>query len=106
MVRGRCAARPRSGVRVQAIFGKLFRSDPAEKTRKTYQTRVDSINALESKVQGLSDDQLREKTQEFKARVAKGESLEALLPEAFAVSNCVRVCMHACVHGGQNARMG
>lgn len=46
---------------------------------------VKKINALELEYQRLSDDALRGKTAEFKARVAKGESLDALLPEAFAV---------------------
>ncbi|MDI3328446.1 MAG: preprotein translocase subunit SecA [Alicyclobacillaceae bacterium] len=46
---------------------------------------VDRINALEPEVQGLSDDQLRAKTSEFKERYANGEHLDDLLPEAFAV---------------------
>ncbi len=46
---------------------------------------VKRINALEIEYQKLSDDELRAKTAEFKARHAKGESLDALLPEAFAV---------------------
>ena len=46
---------------------------------------VKKINAIELEYQRLSDDALRLKTTEFKARVAKGESLDALLPEAFAV---------------------
>jgi len=47
--------------------------------------RVARINALEPKIQALSDDQLRGKTQEFKDRLAKGETLDQLLEEAFAV---------------------
>jgi hypothetical protein len=73
-------------VRTEAFFGKLFRNDPSETTRKKYQDRVDQINVLEPQMQALSDDQLRAKTDEFKRRVAGGESLEAILPEAFAVS--------------------
>jgi len=46
---------------------------------------VKKINALELTYQNLSEHDLRAKTAEFKARVAKGESLDALLPEAFAV---------------------
>lgn len=46
---------------------------------------VDQINALGPQLQGLSDEALRAKTDEFRVRVAKGESLDALLPEAFAV---------------------
>jgi hypothetical protein len=73
-------------VQTRAFFDKIFKQDPSEKTRKLYQERVDAINALEPGMQALSDDQLRAKTQEFKQRVARGETLESLLPEAFAVS--------------------
>jgi preprotein translocase subunit SecA len=52
---------------------------------KTYRKSVERINAMESQVAQLSDEQLRVKTDEFKRRVAQGEALEALLPEAFAV---------------------
>ncbi|MET3496755.1 preprotein translocase subunit SecA [Variovorax boronicumulans] len=51
---------------------------------KQYRKTVERINALEPEFEKLSDDALRAKTQEFKDRVAKGESLDALLPEAFA----------------------
>jgi hypothetical protein len=73
-------------VQTRAFFDKIFKQDPSEKTRKQYQERVDAINALEPVMQALSDDQLRAKTQEFKQRVARGETLESLLAEAFAVS--------------------
>jgi preprotein translocase subunit SecA len=46
---------------------------------------VARINSLESSIQPLSDDQLRGKTAEFKERVSRGETLDDLLPEAFAV---------------------
>jgi preprotein translocase subunit SecA len=46
---------------------------------------VKKINALEPQVQALSDDALKAKTDEFRGRVEKGESLDKLLPEAFAV---------------------
>lgn len=90
--------RRRGAVKTLAMFGKLFKSDPAENTRKKYQAKVEAINALEPKIQALSDDQLRAKTQEFKQRVAKGESLESLLPEAFAVGrvHAQRACMRLC----------
>jgi len=52
---------------------------------KTYRKTIAQINALEPAFEKLDDEQLRAKTQEFKDRVAKGESLDALLPEAFAV---------------------
>ncbi|MDP2970167.1 MAG: preprotein translocase subunit SecA, partial [Deltaproteobacteria bacterium] len=46
---------------------------------------VQQINDLEPKVQPLNDDQLRARTGEFKVRIDRGESLEEILPEAFAV---------------------
>src|SRR6059036_3056044 len=46
---------------------------------------VAEVNALEPTVQALSDDQLRAKTAEFKQRVADGETLDDVMPEAFAV---------------------
>jgi preprotein translocase subunit SecA len=52
---------------------------------KQYRGQVNKINALEPAMKALSDEALRAKTGEFKARVEKGESLDALLPEAFAV---------------------
>ncbi|PBI87364.1 preprotein translocase subunit SecA [Variovorax boronicumulans] len=51
---------------------------------KQYRKTVTRINALEPEFEKLSDDALRAKTQEFKDRIAKGESLDDLLPEAFA----------------------
>ncbi len=52
---------------------------------KTYRKTVAQINALEPAYEKLSDDQLRGKTEEFKTRIAAGETLDAILPEAFAV---------------------
>ncbi|MCY7308703.1 MAG: preprotein translocase subunit SecA [Rhodoferax sp.] len=52
---------------------------------KQYRGSITKINALEVSLESLSDDALRAKTQEFKDRVAAGETLEALLVEAFAV---------------------
>lgn len=46
---------------------------------------VTKINSYESSIQSLSDDELRQKTEEFKLRHQAGESLDKLLPEAFAV---------------------
>ena len=46
---------------------------------------VARINALEDTMQALGDDELRAKTDEFRARLGDGETLEQLLPEAFAV---------------------
>src|SRR3990170_2707549 len=52
---------------------------------KQYRQTVYAINALESGVAKLSDDELRSKTDALKQRVVQGEALDALLPEAFAV---------------------
>lgn len=46
---------------------------------------VQSVNALEEQMLSLSDEQLRSKTEEFKARLEKGETLDQILPEAFSV---------------------
>jgi len=56
-----------------------------ERELKRLQPRVAQINALEPGIQPLSDEQLRGKTAEFRQRVANGEPLDDLLPEAFAV---------------------
>ncbi|WP_368293379.1 preprotein translocase subunit SecA [Dehalobacter sp. TBBPA1] len=52
---------------------------------KKYQKKVEKINQLEPSIQVLSDDELRAKTVEFKERLEQGETLDDLLPEAFAV---------------------
>ncbi len=56
-----------------------------ERLLKQYRRVVEKINALEPSFEPLTDEQLRAKTDEFKQRVAKGETLDDLLPEAFAV---------------------
>src|SRR6476620_11184435 len=56
-----------------------------EREIKRLRPRVAEINSLEPSVQTLSDEQLRQKTVEFRERVAAGTSLADLLPEAFAV---------------------
>ena len=59
--------------------------DPNAKEIKRLSKKVELINALEPEMQALSDRQLKNKTAEFKARLAEGEMLADLLPEAFAV---------------------
>ena len=63
---------------------KLFGSRN-DRLLKQYRKTVARINAIEPEYEKLSDEALRSKTQEFKDRIAKGESLDAILPEAFAV---------------------
>ncbi|RFO97966.1 preprotein translocase subunit SecA [Rhodoferax lacus] len=66
------------------ILTKIFGSRN-DRLLKTYRSVVARINALEPEYEKLSDEALKAKTQEFKTRVANGETLEAILPEAFAV---------------------
>ncbi len=63
---------------------KLFGSRN-DRLLKQYRKTVERINALEPQFEKLSDDELRGKTAVFKQRIADGEALDALLPEAFAV---------------------
>jgi len=64
---------------------KLFGSRNERILKQMYPV-VEQINAMESRMQLLSDDELKAKTAEFKARLADGETVDALLPEAFAVA--------------------
>ncbi len=64
----------------QEVFGSRN-----ERLIKQYRGTVVKINALEPKIEQLSDDDLRGKTETFRQRIAGGESIDALLPEAFAV---------------------
>lgn len=68
---------------MRGFLSKIF-GDPNERELKRLRKIVDSINALEPEMQALSDEALRAKTEEFKARLAEGETLDDLLPEAFA----------------------
>ena len=67
-----------------SILSKVFGSRN-ERLLKTLSKTVKKINALEKDLQALSDEQLAQKTIEFKARLKEGEALKSLLPEAFAV---------------------
>jgi preprotein translocase subunit SecA len=69
---------------VNQLLAKVFGTQN-ERELKRLRPLVDRVNALEPSIQALSDDQLRTKTAELKERVARGESLEDLMPEAFAV---------------------
>jgi preprotein translocase subunit SecA len=66
------------------MLTKIFGSKNQREIKKLSKV-VDRINALETDIQALSDDQLKAKTLEFRERHDNGESLEQLLPEAFAV---------------------
>lgn len=69
---------------VRKIFTQVFGSRN-QRLLKSYGKIVQHINALESDIKKLSDSQLRAKTDEFKKRFKSGETLDDLLPEAFAV---------------------
>jgi preprotein translocase subunit SecA len=69
---------------ISGLLKKIFGSRN-DRLIKQYSQTVVKINALEPAIQALSDESLRGKTEEFRARLAKGETLENLLPEAFAV---------------------
>ena len=66
------------------LLTKLFGSRN-DRLLKQYRSGVNRINAMEAELETLSDEALRGKTQQFKERIAAGETLDALLPEAFAV---------------------
>ena len=66
------------------LFTKIF-GTPSQRAVKALTPLVDKIEALEEEMKALSDQQLRAKTDEFKARLANGETLDDILPEAFAV---------------------
>ena len=66
------------------IIEKIFGTHSEHELKRIYPI-VDHIDALEPEMQKLSDEELKEKTKEFKERLAKGETLDDLLPEAFAV---------------------
>ena len=68
---------------IQTVINKIF-GTKSERDLKKIQHYVDKANALSSQMEALSDEQLKAKTQEFKARLAKGETLDDILPEAFA----------------------
>lgn len=66
------------------LFSKIFGSY-SEKEVKRVMPIVEKINSLEEEISKLSDSNLKGKTAEFKERLEKGETLDDILPEAFAV---------------------
>ncbi|GAB4329866.1 MAG: preprotein translocase subunit SecA [Calditrichia bacterium] len=69
---------------IDKLFSKFFGSSH-ERTLKKLWPIVDEINSHYEKLKNLTDEQLQNKTEEFKQRLAAGETLDELLPEAFAV---------------------
>lgn len=66
-------------------FLKRFLGDNNEKEIKRLQKTVDKINALESEIKNYTDGMLTDSTENFRERLKKGETLDDILPEAFAV---------------------
>jgi preprotein translocase subunit SecA len=64
---------------------KTLLGDPNTRKLKKYKNDIVEINLLEEEIQALSDEALTGKTAEFRQRLEKGESLDDILPEAFAV---------------------
>src|SRR6476660_3260525 len=69
---------------IQTILAKIVGTQN-ERDLKKLRPIVGAVNAFEPSIQALTDDQLRGQTAEFRARLANGETLDDLLPEAFAV---------------------
>jgi len=67
-----------------SIFNKIF-GDANEKYLKNIQPIVNKINSLDLEFEKLSDEKIKEKIQEFKSRIKSGETLDDILPEAFAL---------------------
>ena len=65
---------------IKNIFG-----DPNKKLLRKYEPVIGLVNAFEASISALSDEALRAKTTEFKDRISKGESLDSIMNEAFAV---------------------
>lgn len=69
---------------IRTVIDKIF-GTKSERDLKKIQHYVDDANKFTAKFEHLTDEQLKAKTQEFKDRLAQGETLDQLLPEAFAV---------------------
>ena len=101
------------------LFGflKRFFGDNNEKEIKRMQKTVDKINALEPSMQNMTDDKLMSSTDKFRERLSNGETLDDLLPEAFAVAReasrrvlgmrhfDVQLIGGICLHEGKIAEM-
>ena len=98
-------------------FLKRFLGDNNEKEIKRYRAIVDKINSYEAKLQNLSDSTLAGHTDKFKERLVAGETLDQILPEAFAVTReasrrvlgmrhfDVQMIGGMCLHEGKIAEM-
>ncbi|CAH9069570.1 unnamed protein product [Cuscuta epithymum] len=79
-------SRPIMASSIGGLFAGIFKSkDSGESTRKFYSSTLSLINGLDSQMSSLSDSQLRDMTATLQQRARNGETLESLLPEAYAV---------------------
>ena len=78
-----CVATQEIGIKIMKVFEKIFGTH-SERELKRIMPLVDKIEALQPAMQALSDEELKAKTPEFKRRLAEGETLNDLLPEAYA----------------------
>ena len=69
---------------IKFVLEKIFGTQNTRTLKKVW-PMVHQVSALEPEIQKLTDDQLRAKTAEFKKRLAEGQTLDQILPEAFAV---------------------
>ena len=70
-------------MQIMGLIEKIFGTHSENELKRIYPI-VDRIEALEPEMQALTDDELRAKTREFRERLEEGETLDDLLPEAFA----------------------
>ena len=66
-------------------IGRLFGGDTNARVLSDLEAVVEEVNAFEPEIEPLSNDQLRAKTDSFRRRLREGETLDDILPEAFAV---------------------
>jgi preprotein translocase subunit SecA len=70
-------------LKIDSVMKRVFGSSN-DRRLKGYRPKIAAINALEPEFEALTDDQLRDKTEEFRAELKTGKSLDALIPPAFA----------------------
>jgi len=88
-----------------SIFTKIF-GTASNRLLKSLKPIVDHINSLESGLQALTDAEIRQKTDKFRERITAGETLDDLLPEAFAVAReASRRVLLVVLHRGDIAEM-
>ena len=74
-----------------SFLSKILGNQNEREIKKLYKI-VDDIEALEPEIQALKDEELKAKTNEFKNRISKGETLDDLLPEALSLIHISSLC--------------